>query len=312
MSRCMTLDCSFHLVYNVQMKYFIQLTLVAIVCILSMHSAYAVTLNKELAYRVRFSKQGDVNLLLDKGANPNAINETGLPMVSVAASRKDEDAVPVLRTLVEHGADVNKGGQNNQYPIIIAAREDNTDMIKYLLDETNVNVTVRDLNGLLPMEIAEYYGSKHVAQLLKESTEKRLEAERERVSPKRRDELVKQLAYSYCEHDYMSYYYKSGQSGLPKQDIRSHIEAYRLKAKALIDELYMTFGVPVEQALDMKEEIGTPLRAELDAMISNRERARHGVGTKEDLAKRCDRYAGDWLKKYEKDQRKKDEMEEWK
>ena len=93
-------------------------------------------LNKELAYRVQFSKVGDVDILLKEGANPNYVNSLGFPMVAVAVSRNDSDALPILKALIEGGADANQGGDSNQYPIIIAINNNNLSIVKYLADST--------------------------------------------------------------------------------------------------------------------------------------------------------------------------------
>jgi Ankyrin repeats (3 copies) len=260
--------------------------------------AHAITLSEELAYRVRFSRADDVDLLLRKGADPDSTNEVGLPMVSVATSRTDADAIPVLKTLMKHGADMNRGGVNNQYPVIIAARENNTTLMRFLIEEAKVDYTVKDLNGMLPLEIAEYYGNDASADMIRALTEEKLAAERERKSPERRDALIKKLAYGTCEQAYMYYYYMSKQDKHPKEKIASEITRYRQAVKDDIDELYVVFGVPVELALSMQKAITPPLTAELNAMISNRQRRHVGVGTQKDLNARCDRLAGAWLKEH--------------
>ena len=275
--------------------------LLVIILLFTANELHALSKSDELAYRVRFSSPNDVALLLDKGANPNDVNEVGLPLVSVAASRKDNDAVPVLRTLIDAGADVNAGGRNNQYPIIIAARENNLLMVRYLLYNTDVDVTVRDLNGLLPAEIAEYYGSEKVLGLINHITEKRIKEEQERTGPERRNRLITNLAHYFCEHQYIYYYHKSGQSRLPEDDIKRIMETSQKNGQAQMRELYETFGFPYERAQEMKAAIGAPLAEELDAMISNRQRAKSGVGTEKDMKKRCAPHVNLWLREYFKD-----------
>jgi hypothetical protein len=96
---------------------FISLALVLVVSWSGCAQARGSSLDDELAYRVQFSQASDVALLLRKGADPNALSKTGLPMVSVATQRKDDEAISILRVLVKGGADVNRGGVNNQYPV---------------------------------------------------------------------------------------------------------------------------------------------------------------------------------------------------
>lgn len=260
--------------------------------------AGAVTLDEELAYRVTFSAADDIQLLLKKGANPNALSANGLPMVSVAASRRDSGALSVLKALVAAGADVNRGGGSNQYPLIIAARENNLEMMRYLIGLEGIDLGVRDPNGLNPLEIAEYYGNDEVQKLIRSVYEGRAAQEAERTSPHRRDDMIAQLAFSYCEHQYMYYYYTSRQDNHSQEFVESEIDRLRDAITKQIDELHQTFGASYELALLMKSEVSPVVKTELDAMISNRERKRRGIGTEQDLKDRCGRIATEWFTQY--------------
>ncbi len=273
--------------------------LICCVTLLIALPAHAVTLEEELAYRVRFSRADDVVLLLKKGADPNAVNDVGLPMVSVATSRTDDDAIPVLRTLMQKGADLNRGGPNNQYPVVIAARENNTKMMEFLIKEAKVDYTVKDLNGLLPLEIAEYYGNKESAELIRGLTEEKLAAEKERHSPERKEKLVKELAFKVCEEEYMHYYYTSGQDKYSKQEIAQNVTEKRNQVKETMDELYKIFGIPPEIAISMKKKMEPVIVKQLDAMISNRQRRAKGVGKSADLHLRCDKLQDAWYADYQ-------------
>jgi Ankyrin repeats (3 copies) len=272
--------------------------LFAMLCAMTTQPAWSVTLNEELAYRVRFSRADDVTLLLNKGANPNAINDTGLPMVSVATSRTDDDAIPVLRALIAKGADMNKGGMNNQYPVVIAARENNTKLMRFLIDEAKVDYAVKDLNGMLPLEIAEYYGNAESADMIRGLTEAKLAEERARKSPERRDALIQKLAFKTCEQQYMYYYYISKQNKHSKETVAREVTRHRQEALDIMLELYQTFEVPVELAAAMKKHIEPLVTAELDAMVSNRQRRHVGIGGKADLDKRCGRLRDEWYASY--------------
>ena len=266
--------------------------------ILNALPAHAVTLEEELAYRVRFSRADDVLLLLKKGADPNAVNDVGLPMVSVATSRTDDDAIPVLRTLMQNGADLNRGGPNNQYPVVIAARENNTKMMEFLIKEAKVDYTVKDLNGLLPLEIAEYYGNKESAELIRGLTEEKLAKERERHSPVRQEKLVKELAFAVCEEEYMHYYYLSKQDKHTPEEIKTAINAQRARVKDTMDELYKVFGIPPEIAISMKKKMEPEIVKQLDALISNRQRRAKGIGKQPDLQARCGKLREAWYAEY--------------
>jgi ankyrin repeat protein len=274
------------------------LVMMFLLCLTSL-PAYGVTLEEELAYRVRFSRADDVLILLNKGADPNAVNDVGLPMVSVATSRTDDDAIPVLRTLMQKGADLNRGGQNNQYPVVIAARENNTKIMEFLIKEGKVDYGVKDLNGLLPLEIAEYYGNKESAELIRGLTEEKLAKERERRSPERRDKLVKDLAFKVCEEEYMHYYYISKQDKHSSEEISAQINQRRRNVKDAMDELYTTFAVPPQIALSMKEMMEPEVVKQLDKMVSNRQRRAKGIGGQADLKARCGSLADAWYAQYQ-------------
>lgn len=271
--------------------------LIALLCFTAL-PACAITLNEELAYRVRFSRADDILLLLKKGADVNAVNDVGLPMVSVATSRTDDDAISVLRVLMQNGADLNRGGPNNQYPVVIAARENNTKMMEFLIKEAKVDYTVKDLNGMLPLEIAEYYGNKESADYIRDLTQEKLAQERERRSPARQAKLTKELAFAVCEEEYMHYYYISKQDKHSKEEIANQITKRRMNVKDAMNELYTIFGVPPEITYSMKKMMEPEIVKQLDAMISNRQRRAKGIGSLADLHMRCDPLRDKWYADY--------------
>jgi hypothetical protein len=273
-------------------------------------TAHAISLEEELAYRVRFSRADDVLLLIGKGADPNTVNELGLPMVSVAALRTDADAIPVMRALLEKGADINRGGTSNQYPILIAARENNLPMMEFLIKEAKADYTVRDLNGLLPLQIAEYYGNQEAADLVRDLTEQNLAKDRERTSLYRRDQMIEELGYKICEQQYMYYYYVSKQDKHSQDVVDAEIMRYREQVADVMGELYSVFKMPLSLQTSAAKYMQPLLSAELDSMISNRERRRRGVGTKKDVKQRCGRISAQWYESYLKAQEAWEEKEE--
>jgi Ankyrin repeats (3 copies) len=274
-------------------------------------AAQAVTLEEELAYRVRFSRADDVLLLISKGADPNTVNEVGLPMVSVAALRTDADAIPVMRALLQKGADINRGGSSNQYPIIVAARENNVPMMEFLVKEAKADYTVRDLNGMLPLQIAEYYDNQDAADLVRDLTEELIAKDRERTSLHRRDQLIEDLGHKLCEQHYMYYYYISKQDKHPQDVVDAEIMRYREEVGNIMGDLYAVFKMPLSTQTSILKYIQPILTAELDAMISNRERRRRGIGTKKDLKERCGRIANQWHESYLKAQEAMEAREPW-
>lgn len=256
--------------------------------------ALAVSVAKELTYRVQFSGAEDVALLIKKGADPNGVNDVGLPMVSVAAMRSDDSAIPVLRTLVELGADINRGGPNNQYPIMIAVRENNTDMVRYLVHEAKVKLSVRDLNGNLPLEVAEHLNNDEAASLIRDLTLRERQRMKWLRSPQRREELLQKLGKTYCHNHYMHYIYRSGQERHSKEFAEQKRQEFNVELQKQLQELNRYYAIPYEYANVLHNQIGAPMNKDFAAMISNRERKRRGVGTKKDKKQRCDALVGAW------------------
>ncbi len=259
-------------------------------------SAKMLDVQDELSYRVEFGGPADVKMLLDKGGNPNGVNELGWPLVSVAARRTDGLSVEVVDMLVKAGADINQGGPSRQFPIIIAARNGDSKLARYLLEQ-GADSGVRDRNGVEPVEIAKYYGHNNVYDILEELALKRAEADQKRRSPERLDELRGELVKYSCASQYMSYYFKSGMesSKFSQDDITDEMNARHTEMISAINDLYQIFKVDMDQIDDMRSYGADAIYKELEAMISPRNRRRLGVGTEKDRNKRCQKIADTWM-----------------
>jgi ankyrin repeat protein len=259
------------------------------------------TLNDELAYRVRFSRAEDVTLLLRKGADANYVNSSGMPMVSVAAARKDEDALNVLKVLVEGGADVNQGGLNNQYPLVIAVRDGNPNMVKYLVFEKNANLNVRDLNGNTPIDIAEYNANDAIIDIIKELKERQQEQLAILRSPERRNALMKEWAQMECELYYLQHYFEVRLDKHDSEYIKEELNKYAPRIKEIGTDLQTNFAMKAAEFQGfIKTMIHNKLSREFAKMPSNRVRRKAGFGTAEDMKKRCDVVVGTFAAKLPK------------
>src|SRR3990167_9025001 len=79
------------------------------------------------------AKQGDVilvNSLLDRGGNPNIVNEEGIPLLSIACKGTHFD---VVRHLLERKANPNVTDKNGYSPIYWASFYRHRNIIKELL-----------------------------------------------------------------------------------------------------------------------------------------------------------------------------------
>jgi hypothetical protein len=258
-------------------------------------------LNEELAYRVRFSKAADVKILLDNKADANYVNNLGIPMVAVAVSRKDNDALPVLKELVKGGADVNQGGGSNQYPIILAIRDNNLEIVKYLAKEKHVNMRVKDLNGLMPLEIAEYNANDAIIDIVKAEKKRQDAILKQLKSPERRNKIMQKWANLYCEKVYLEHYFTVKLDKKTPEEIRATLEKYPPQFDAIIDDLRKNFYVNVKDFVKYVNNFVKPrLYVQFRKMISNRMRRKLGFGTAEDMKARCDKIVEEFAKKLPK------------
>lgn len=248
---------------------------------------------KELSYRIEFGNPNDVRILLDKGADPNGVNDLGWPLVSVAARRTDGKAVDIVDMLVRAGAELNQGGPSRQYPIIIAARNGDVALAHYLLQK-GVDTAVRDRNGVEPVEIAKYYGHEEVFEILQELALKRAEELERRRSPERMQELRRNLVAESCAAQYMAYYFKSGQDKFSDEEKEEALADRHTQMTTSINDLFQIFKTPMADIQVMRDYGAQKIYNEMESLISNRNRRKHGIGAEGDVEKRCGKIADEW------------------
>lgn len=253
-------------------------------------AAPAFNVQKELAYRVEFGSPADVKMLLAKGGDPRGANALGWPLVSVAARRVDGLAVEIIDLLVQAGADLNQGGASRQYPMIIAARNGDADLARYLLAQ-GAEVNIRDGNGVQPVDIARKNGHEEVSGIFEELTAKAAEEKARMHSPERYQELRRELAVTACSLQYMSYYFKSGQDAFSEDYVAEKTGELENRLIAITNDLYQIFKMDVTAIEKTRSHAAEAVYQQLEALISNRNRRKHGIGTEADRAKRCNAIA---------------------
>lgn len=110
---------------------------------------------------------GDANIvrmLLEAGADPNAICLNGLFPLYIAA---EIGSLPVVRLLVEHGADVNKVTPKGCTSILNAAEEGKVDVVRYLLDH-GADPYIRSNAGMNAIDAALKAGQMQAAQIMRD------------------------------------------------------------------------------------------------------------------------------------------------
>ncbi|MBY0354360.1 MAG: hypothetical protein K2Q12_01370 [Rickettsiales bacterium] len=257
----------------------------------------AVNFDRELAYQVRFGQAADVMTLVQKGGNPDQINESGMPLVSVAASRRDGLAVPILRALVSGHANINQGGPSRQFPIIIATRQRDVELVAFLVREAKADLSVRDPNGALPREIAAHNNDTKIIAIIDEPVAQQLAELKARQAPERRALLLHDYIYHYCAHQYLYYYYSSKQDAVSPDIQTQTLAQHKGVITSSINDLQQFFGLQQESIFPIAKDVSQRLVAELERYISNRNRRKNGVGTPQDMQSRCERYTTKALEK---------------
>jgi ankyrin repeat protein len=94
-----------------------------------------------------------VRLLLEAGANPNAVSNGGASPLLLAAGNLEK-----IRLLVDHGADVNARSSTGNTPLVAAAAHpDNLDAVQFLL-EKGANLDSVNNNNVSALAAAVYSG----------------------------------------------------------------------------------------------------------------------------------------------------------
>src|SRR6185369_17502889 len=129
------------------------------------------TLDQELLYRINFGRADDVKILLDKGANPNAVSDVGEYALSIAIGREDSESAPIVRALLDKGANPNMYDKSNVYPIVNAVMS-NKPLIVSNLMEKGADFHVKSPNGRTLIEIAKANNFKEMEKLLQDQIDK--------------------------------------------------------------------------------------------------------------------------------------------
>ncbi|KAM7432894.1 Protein fem-1 B [Porites harrisoni] len=93
----------------------------------------------------KYGHTNAVNVLLQYGANVALTDKSGRTALHFAAGSSD-NSCEILRGLIENGADIDKGRNDNQTPLMIAAQKGHVSVATFLI-EHGANVDLQDENG---------------------------------------------------------------------------------------------------------------------------------------------------------------------
>ena len=107
-----------------------------------------------------------VQILLDKGADINAIDDSGHTalMFSVAEGHND-----IVKVLLDRGAHINAKNNYNQTPLHLASSSNHFSTVKVLLNNKSVNITCKDKDGRTALVLAEKARNYEVVELLRKT-----------------------------------------------------------------------------------------------------------------------------------------------
>jgi hypothetical protein len=106
-----------------------------------------------------------VNLLLDAGVKPTkGLSYAEPPLIKALTA--DVYNPLILKTLLQHGADVNFSDNFHESPLIEAVRRDNVDAIIQLLADPNIDIDMYNDNGHTAFQEAAKIGNVEVLRLL--------------------------------------------------------------------------------------------------------------------------------------------------
>ena len=119
-------------------------------------------LNKYLISAVNRGDYGFVESLLSGGANPKILNEKGMSLLHIIASKSmiANSDVDVLNLLIEKGANLNGLNDSNESAFYLSVKNNHTGLIQALLDK---KANIR--NGKLAYELAKKENNTFVAKL---------------------------------------------------------------------------------------------------------------------------------------------------
>ena len=106
-----------------------------------------------LHYAVRGGKLPLIQLLLERGAKPDVLDDDGLtPLLHLSLTRSKADPIPVLELLVKHGASVDARDETESTLLMYFARQGKAEPVRWLLSH-GAHRNARNKSGKTAAEI---------------------------------------------------------------------------------------------------------------------------------------------------------------
>lgn len=245
------------------------------------------SLNDELLYRLNFGTPDEVKLLLDKGANPNAVSTTGDYAIAVAIDRDDGDAAQFIQLLLSKGANPNMRDKSGLYPIV-AAIMNNRPAAAFALIAGGADYHVKSPNGRSLVEIATQNHAPELAKTIQDKLDEEARHEADMRTPERFKMIVHQYVFDSCTYQYWSYVLSSRQEPDKEAQINKQITDAKTDLINLAEQMQKYYpNTPQADLKNVADDAAQKIFNALDALWSNGNRRNQGVGTADDANARC-------------------------
>jgi hypothetical protein len=248
----------------------------------------------DLLYKASFGTAEDVRILIERGLDANAASPEGLTPLHLAASRNDDEALPIAELLAAAGANLEAKDPKGNTPLHLAITSGRAKMVWWLLSK-GADFYVPDSSGITPLKKAERDHQKEIASLLQQAIDIDNARKKEAVSPEERNKAIQNFAFYHCALAYLNYYRQTvpeakDQPGFTEDD-------FKQRELAIVEyQTYITrnFGMQPRKLEQMGKTTRDTIRTQLDGYINNKERKRQGFGKQQDLQKRCNAVSAQW------------------
>lgn len=288
------------MMHNLLRKLLKPIAVFGVVTMLATQAFALSKLDENLIYNANFGEASEVRKFLDAGANPNAVGEDGWPTISLAAMRPDDQGMTIVRMLVDAGVNLNVRDVNGETPLMNAITNNNAPMVKYMI-EHGADFRAVNKSGTKVLDFAKHYGGDEVVAIVQEAI--RLEEERIREGRSRRHyfRMMDDYIYYNCVLQYLAYNRDTRlYPTTRKEEINRRIEVAQGHIGNAQTELAYNFNLSNHRLEEISRQTQSMIFDELEAMISNRNRLKYGVGSDKDLDKRCQKILGVWRESFEK------------
>lgn len=254
----------------------------------SVHAAKQVyTLDEELMYRINFGTAEDIQILLEKGASPNAITPTGEYAITVAIGRDDSEAAPIIKLLLDKGANPNVLDKSGTPPVISAAVNNKTIIVDYLIAK-GADFHAKSVNGRTLLDIAKANNNPDMVKIVQTALDNEAAFIASLHTPEKFMSIIHHYAFDSCAYQYWNFVQGSRQMPEKESAVDDKIKFVKTDISGLIEQIQKYY--PTTATGDLQKIANSSAQSIfelLDGMISNNNRARNGVGTEDDANKRC-------------------------